>query len=326
MTQDLESRLRRHGEVLADTQADPPPLAPMIRVASGHGPARASWGPIALAAVVVVVVATIPVLLRIAGPSSDRPSAAPAAIPATVTVNGVVETLVGTEGWTAPVADETAPDVVWVYAEIQGGPSCLWTPVPYVVAATATAVTIKIATYVRPATSTTYQPAVCVDVKRPSQRLKVTLGAPLAGRKLVDAFDGSSHPVLDPATVPAPTTVPAGYVARPVAWSSLNGFATGFGKEANAGIRTYAGAAGTVSISAGPAASLGGNLPEVLRRTTVHGHPAVASADRGFEQDILVVWTEAPDRAFAVHQMSNDDPKHPALTLDEVIAFANSLN
>jgi hypothetical protein len=302
-TEELDERLRSHGDTWRRQDYAPPSLDGMLDVAVHRG--RRPWRPLlAVAASVLVVagVAAIPIIRHAQHRKAPAAVAAPAPLPATIRRNGSTFTRAGAEAWKFPVLDEHDPAVVWIYAEVQGGPSCTFEPIAHVVSETADSVSVEVATFApdpRPST-----PQICHSIKLPPKRLQVTLQAPLGSRQLVDASTGTAQDVLDPAAVPTPQFVPAGYEAAPLMWSGTNS-----GKFPGVATRAYqAGANTQLEIDVGPSSELGKVGDVVLDRPTVRGHPAIVWQSAHFDDLTCLTWTERATRTFRVCSAGSPAP------------------
>jgi hypothetical protein len=192
------------------------------------------------------------------------------------------------------------------------GTYCGVSPVARVVSQTPSAVTIAVGKYAAPVSGP--NPA-CVDIYRAPARLKVTLAQPLAARSLVDAHDGASRQVLDPASVLKPSSLPGGYTGGQPAWDV---------EHPGAAVRTYQGPGGSLTVTVG-GASLNRPAEHIIEQTTVRGHAASVSNTPGFEDDILIAWDEDATHAATVYQMSRGEKSHPPLTAEQLVQIANSL-
>jgi hypothetical protein len=296
-TDDLDERLRSHGDAWRERDTGAPSLDAMLDVATLRRTHWQPWLAVAAAVLVVAAVAAIPIV-RHAQDDNNRPAAvaSPTALPSTIVVNGKTLTRFGTEAWYSPILDERDPKVIWIQAEVQGGPSCTFEPVAHVESETADAVAVVVATYAAPPLAST---VACVDIKLPPKRLKVTLQEPLASRRLVDAITTTQQDVLDPATFPAPQFVPPGYEAEPLQWD---------GKFDGVAVRTYLhGGNDSLAIKKGSPAAVGHVGPVVLDRPTVRGHPATVWQDTNFEDLTCLTWSESSTVAFQV--CSSGSPK-----------------
>ncbi|PZS18444.1 MAG: hypothetical protein DLM57_06175 [Pseudonocardiales bacterium] len=309
--QDLDDRLRSCGDAWREQDFLVPPLATMLDRATrrrGHG---RRWLAVAATVLVVAAVATIPIVRHAHHGSTPPAVSTPTPLPSTIELNGKTLTRLGTEAWTLPVLDEHDPSVVWIDAEIQGGPSCTLEPVARVESETADAVTVLVATY---AGGPLPSDVACIDIKMPPKRLKVTLQEPLGSRQLIDATTGTPQGVLDPATFPAPQFVPAGYEAQPVGWDP---------KFAGVAIRAYrSGPDTSLNIRMGPPSVLGNVGAVVLDRPVVRGHPATVWQDTNFDDLTCLTWSESATRTFQVCSSGSPAPLDAAA----LVRVADSLH
>ena len=313
---DLDERLTRAGEQFRGSADRPPSLDAMLDVATRPRHRAHVILPVAASVLAVAGVAIAVPLARSSGhdgaPTSAASPSGPPGPPGGV--------YVGDEVWSAPVLDESHPNVVYVNADQTGaqgrwGSACTSEPVARIISQTPDAVTVAVGKYAKPDRS-----SACADIGLGPKRLTVVLTQPLGRRSLVDATDGVSRQVLDPATVLQPDYLPPGYTGGRATWGDhkTNGVA-------DSAQRTYHGPGSTIAITVGPS-SLSWPLPHLIKDTTVRGHPATASYGPGFAQDILIAWEEDDTHAVTVYQMSSYDPKHPALPVDELIRIARSLH
>ena len=155
----------------------------------------------------------------------------------------------------------------------------------------------------------------CPAVGLGAVRLTITLAQPLGTRRLVDAYDGTARQVLDPATVLKPTYLPDGYTGGQATWAT---------QPPGVAAREYQGPGASLIVTVGSAA-LNRHDEHSIEHTTVRGHPATVSNYRGFEQDILVAWSEDATHAVTVYQVSDYEKAHLPLTADQLVRVANSL-
>ena len=309
--QDVDEPLARSGQRPGQAAPSPGPVRPRNRARP--------W--LALAAAVIVVVG-IAVVVRMAASSGNGHPSGPAAGPSTTGHSGKIRRYAGESPWHDPVLDETHPNVVYIFADTNGGIAswgvyCQSSPVARIVSQTASAVTIAVSEYAV-LLPTTYPGATggfCLAGGLPSAQLTVTLAKPLDARALIDAKDGAARHVLDPATVLKPRHLPAGYTGGQATW---------FADRPGTAARRYQGPGGSLEVTIGPA-SLNKPMAHVIEHTTVRGHPATVSNDRGFEQDIRIAWDEDAAHAVTVYQMSYYEKAHPPLTADQLLRIANSL-
>jgi hypothetical protein len=269
----------------------------------------------------VAVVALVVMAARLTRSSGGTHSSNPGGAMATIEHAGKVLRYVGDGPWRDPVLDEDDPSIVYVYADQNGGTAswgayCQATPVARLVSQTTSAVTVAVAGYAEPLP----KPAPGTEVACPAIglgafRLKVDLAQPLGTRTLIDAHDGAAQVVLDPATVLKPNYLPAGYTGGQPTWADQPPEAT---------TRQYQGPGSSLTVTIGPA-SLNRSAEHIIEHTTVRGHPAIVSNTPGFEQDILIAWSEDATHAAAVYQASFYEKAHPPLTADQLVRIANSL-
>jgi hypothetical protein len=314
--QGIDERLARAGEQFRGNRAEPPSLDSMLDAALKPRHHGRVWLAVAATVVAVVGVAVVVPLARSSG--NGHPSRPAAAAPSTIDRGGAPLQYAGDEAWSDPVLDETDPNIVYVYAAVNGGTAswgsyCEATPVARIVSQTSTAVTIAVGRYAAPSSGAN---VACADIYRAPTRLKVTLAQPLATRSLVDAYDGVARQVLDPTTVLKPSFLPEGYTGGPATWDD---------QHPGAAVRKYKGPGGSLTITVGPA-SLNRTDEHIIEHTTVRGHPATVSNSPGFEQDILVAWNEDATHAATVYQTSDYDKSHPPLTAEQLVQIANSLS
>jgi hypothetical protein len=227
----------------------------------------------------------------------------------------------GAGPWRDPVLSEDDPNLVYVYADQLGGIAS-WgrygecTPIARAVSQTASAVTVAVTKYAQPlpkpppgTTGAGFGPALALV------RLEVDLAEPLGTRSLLDAHDGVTHVVLDPATVLKPSYLPADYTGGQATWA---------GVPRHGATRLYHGPGSWLTVEVGPA-SLNRSAEHIIEHTTVRGHPATVSNTPGFEQDILITWNEDATHAAALSQTSRYEEAHPALTAEQLVRIANSL-
>ena len=217
--------------------------------------------------------------------------------------------------------DEARPNVVYVRAGQSGGTAkwgsfCQSTPLARIVSQTRATATVAVATYAQPLPKPQPGEGVgCPAVGLGAVRLTITLAQPLGTRRLVDAYDGAARQVLDPATVLKPTYLPDGYTGGQATWSA---------QPPGAAVREYRGRGASLIVTVGSAA-LNRHDEHSIEHTTVRGHPATVSNYRGFEQDILVAWSEDATHAVTVYQVSDYEKAHPPLTADQLVRVANGL-
>ena len=272
-------------------------------------------------AVTILVVAGIAVAVPLAVSSRHGHSAQPAAVPSTIHHGGTALRYAGDESWSVPVLDEARSNAVYVWAGQSGGTAewgsfCQSTPLARIVSQTRATATVAVATYAQPLPKPQPGEGVgCPAVGLGAVRLTITLAQPLGTRRLVDAYDGAARQVLDPATVLKPTYLPDGYTGGQATWSA---------QPPGIAVREYRGRGASLIVTVGSAA-LNRHDEHVIERTTVRGHPATVSNYRGFEQDILVAWSEDATHAVTVYQVSDYEKTHPPLTADQLVRVANSL-
>jgi hypothetical protein len=234
---------------------------------------------------------------------------------------GTILCYAGDEPWYDPVLDENNPNIIYVYAS-QGGGTASWgsydqsTPVARPVAQTESAVTIAVARYAEPLPKPT--PGSEVGFPAMGQgavRLDVELAQPLGTRSLIDAHDGETRAVLDPASVLKPSYLPAGYTGGQATWAA---------QPPQTATRQYHGPGSSLILEVGPP-SLNRSAEHIIEHTTVRGHTAIVSNSPGFEQDILIAWNEDATHAAALYQSTLYDEAHPPLTAEQLIRLANSL-
>jgi hypothetical protein len=223
--------------------------------------------------------------------------------------------------WRDPVLSEDDPNMVYVYAD-QAGPIASWgpygqcTPIARAVSQTASAATVAVAIYAQPLP----KPAPGTEIGFSGRglaavRLEVDLAEPLGTRSLIDAHDGVTHVVLDPATVLKPSYLPAYYTGGQATWAGI---------PRQGATRQYHGPGSSLTVEIGPA-SLNRSAEHIIEHTTVRGHPATVSNTPGFEQDILIAWNEDATHAAALYQTSRSKEAHPPLTAEQLVRIANSL-
>lgn len=294
------------------------------RLADTPGQRHRGRTSLAMAATVAVVTTVGLVFALTRGSGNGRSASNAVGVSPTITAGGKSLRYAGEEAWQDPVLDETDPDSVYVYASQEGGTAswggyCWAVPVARIVSQTATAVSVAVARYSEaPAQATLGSGLACTDEARGPLRLTVTLSQPLGARSLIDAHDGAARRVLDPATVLKPSHLPDGYTGGQATWEPPDSRSTGVA------LRTYEGSGGSLLITVGPA-SLNRPMARIIERTSVRGHPATVSDDRGFEQDILVAWNEDSTSAVTVYGISAYDKAHPSLTAPQLVRIANSL-
>jgi hypothetical protein len=323
--QDLDERLVRAGEQFRANAVAPPSLDAMLDVALRPRHGSRVWPAVAACVIAVAGVAVVVPLTRSAG-NGHRP--APSVVPATpaptITRDGTQLHYVGDEGWQDPVLGENDPEVVDVYAEVQKGGQASWgtyctiTPIARVVSQTSTAVTVAVGMYAAPPSKSGARSRIaCTDIRIFPVRIDVALDSALGSRSLIDAQDGATRTVLDPATVLKPADLPAGYTGGQAAWADEH-------QPAGTAVRLYQGSGGALTVTVG-SASINRPLSHIVEHTTVRGHPATVSYSSGFDQDILIAWNEDATHAATLYQMSSYDKAHPALTVDQLVQIANSL-
>jgi hypothetical protein len=314
---DLDERLARAGEQFRGAVEQPPSLDAMLDGATRPRHRARVILPVAASVLAVAGVA-------IAGPLARSASHGHRSSPASAAVGPGGAHYVGDERWSAPVLDESHSNVVYVNAEVQPGAQGSWgtscgvQPVARVVAQTQRAVTIAVGKYAKPPKLPPGSQLSCAAIKLPPERLTIVLSQPLGSRSLIDATDGASRPVLDPATVLEPSEVPAGYQGGQPSWGGVDG-------GASTAIRTYQGPGSELTVTVGPA-SITKPLRHVVEHTTVRGHPATVSYDSGFAQDVLIAWNEDATHAATLYQTSHYDQKHPALSVAQLIRIAQGLH
>lgn len=319
----LDERLTRAGERFRANPTAPPTLESMLEVAMRPRHRARLWLPVAAS---VLAVAGIAVAVPLTRSSQNVHPSSTAAVPPTIKRDDTTLYYVGDESWKDPVLDESSPNTVYIYAEVQPGGTASWgsycgvDPVARIVSQTATAVTIAVGRYAAPPTTPSPGARIgCTDVKLPPAKLKLVLTQPLHTRSLIDAQDGAARQVLDPATVLKPTYLPAGYTGGQATWNDD----PVSGSTGNA-VRIYSGQGSMLTITVGPA-PLPQRAAHIIERTTVRGHPATVSYSPGFEEDILIAWNEDPTHAANLYQMSTDNQSHPALTAQQLLRIADSL-
>jgi hypothetical protein len=313
---DLDERLTRAGEQFRSAAERAPSLDAML-----DGATRPRhWTRVILpVAASVVAVAGVAIAVPLARSSGHGHRAAPTAAARPSGPPG--SHYLGDETWSEPVLDATHPNIVYVNAEQTGaqgswGSACTTTPVARIISQTPDAVTIAVGKYAKPLPPPPPgSENACSDMDLGPKQLTIVLGQPLGRRVMIDATDGATRPVLDPASVLKPGYLPAGYTQRGISWG-----------DKGSAVRSYQGPGSSLSVTVGPA-SLNRSMGHIIKRTTVRGHPATVSSDSipGFEQDILIAWSEDATHAATLYQMSDYSTTHPALSVAELIRVAQSL-
>lgn len=146
-----------------------------------------------------------------------------------------------------------------------------------------------------------------------SNRSTVQLPQPLGNRKLVDAANGTIHPVYDARSMPSVTALPAGFASVGVIWNESDGSVT----------RIYEGASSVLSV-ARSGVTFWDLLPPKIAGSVL-GHPAKykvgGSGRSGWRQ---VIWLDASIE-WEVQEVPY--PLYGASKLSEaqLFAIANSL-
>jgi hypothetical protein len=255
-------------------------------------------------AVTVAVAAGIAVAVRLTRSSGRGHSSISAGALPRIEHEGKMLRYAGDAPWRYPVLDEDDPNVVYIYADQNGGTAnwgsyCQATPIARVVSQTANAATVSVARYAEPLPKPKPGTEVgCAAVGLGAVRLKVALAQPLGTRSLIDAYDGAARTALDPANVLKPSYLPAGYIGGQATWA---------GQPPEATTRQYQGPGSVLTVTIGPV-SLNRSAEHIIEHTTVRGHPAIVSNTPGFEQDILIAWNEDATHAAALYQASYCSP------------------
>lgn len=252
-------------------------------------------------------------------PSRATPPATNQSPPPTLKSEGKTLTYVGEEVWSQPAIDESHPNSVIVYASVAGGqarwgPYCTMgtTAIGRVTRETARSLTVSVSKYaIRPG-----KPGECLDVGRAPIPVTVPLPEAIGDRQLIDATGHVARVVLDPRTVLRPNELPPGYTGGQATWAN---------KSDTEAQRYYHSRRGDLVITVGPA-SLNKPMRQVLKHTTVRGHPATVSFDPGFAYDLRIAWSEDRTHAVTLYQISSyKDSQGLGLTADQLINIANSL-
>jgi hypothetical protein len=315
---EVDDLLRADAEQWRARLAPPPDLDTAARAAATGGRGqRGSNLTLALpAAASVLLIVAVALLVQHAGHRSPTPHAAPASIRA----DGHRVPYAGAVPWANPVSDPDNPRVFYVFADndrIRADNVCdVTADKTVVVEQTSDSVTILIAGYATPLGSG----QACAGVGHPPERQAVTLPQPLAGRTIIDASDGKTHIVLDPATVPAPHHIPSTCPATPLQWDEQTGVAT----------RTYTTSPQLrclILMQYGPAAALQGlqgPIGTVSDPIQVSGATAeVWRYDDVNNHAVTLQWSPTPGHE--IRLTVNSPPAQP-FTDAQILAIARSIN
>ena len=178
---------------------------------------RLVLAPLLAATLIVALAVGIAVIRSTTGGSTGPNDDATAPI----TVSGSSVPYAGLVPWANAVTDPAQPGVIDVYADgdsIHTKAFLCGLPTERVhVVETATSVTVSILGFARPFRG------MCAGVGHTPQLQQVVLTAPLGARTLIDAATGTSHRVLDPASVPTVGALPTGFHALPITWDESTG-------------------------------------------------------------------------------------------------------
>jgi hypothetical protein len=220
---DMDELLRGDARRWQTRVPDPPDFTAALDTAVGAGAAGGrSWRLVlSVAATVVLVVGAVAFALNLGHRSSSHEPQLHG--PAAIVVNGKRIPYVGVVPWAGPISYASDRSVVYVYADNDALTNVCGVEADRArVAETATTVSILVVGYSRPLPDG----VACAGVGHAPVPVAVHLGQPLNGRTLVDAGDGTSHRVLDAATVPMPRSVPDSCVARPLTWNENRSLVT----------------------------------------------------------------------------------------------------
>jgi hypothetical protein len=306
MSNDLEARLRSNA-----VDVTPPSLDAMLDRAT-RSRRRTPWL-VAAAAVLLAAAALVPLLVA-RHPATEQPTTRP--VPATIVQNGVTLKRVGIGNWSNATLDPEDSRRFWVTSDQQPlGGYCHVTPQVFVTSQSATSITVTSATYV--AVDGTPGGPCSGDATVWSPFL-LTLHQPLGNRPLIDGGPGKvARPVDRPGPVPAATDL-FGFTGGALGPSEIGG---GITPQL---VRTYRSHRGTITVTVDEAAD-DPKPSDVRQHVTVQGFSAAATWDTGFEQDIQLEWRVGKARRVWVTQTSNYSKSAPALTLSQLVQFADSL-
>lgn len=238
------------------------------------------------------------------------------AFPATIVVKGNTLHLRGRETYQNPVLSETDPVALTVFAAQTGdGANCTLVPRAQLMSEDSSSVMVAVGTYGLATVAPTGGLA-CAAIGLAAVPLKLALSSPLVSRSLIDATDGQTRAVLDPATVPKPALLPPGVFQLSVGWS----------EQPKGVARQYSGPGGaSISLTVTEdlqAFSRARN--KVLTTFEVNGHAATMSAYPGFDEDFEVQWQPDANHLITMAQASNWPARH-GLSGAQMQAMAQSV-
>jgi hypothetical protein len=295
------------------------PPAPDLRDAAAravaqpddHVPSR-RWVSAVAAACLVGACAAVIAYMTGHGGGSSRPRHAPAS----VQVAGKSVPYAGSLSWTDATIDSRHPRLVRVFVNVDrvhASDVCYAIAErPVVTEQTPHDVTIFVAGY---APKAGWE---CPGLAHGPSPVNVHLRQPLAGRSLIDATTGASHPVLDTANLPHPRDLPA--ACRPtlsLSWDQTTGVVTRVTGTDLCHVITVIGT--TEQIDKLPQPNGSQQQP-----TRIAGHPAtVWRYDDVRNGETVVQWESRPGRT--IRLAVNAEPAQLKLSTNRSIAIARSI-